>query len=253
MKLSRFWTVALPLWVISLTAGYSFAADSVTPAESVVAQQKPTETVKTPKKPAKKKAKPVAKTSPESLSPTASADLTVTAQTTDTVSTTVTAQSLTVTAAVVSPTPTPDPSIPHRSPVLAGSLAFFPGVALHGVGHMYAGNWFKGLGLLALEGGATYLAYQHITVGMTEINDATGSVNSGSTIPTNFNPPLTHVGVLLVCTATWIFTWWDDMAGAPKAARSFNDRAAAEYSSQRISLVPSIHNDETRLSLVTSF
>lgn len=124
-------------------------------------------------------------------------------------------------ATLVSPTAAPAAAFqpPHRSPALASSLAFFPGVALHGIGHMYAGSWMKGLGLFAIEGGVGYLGYS--AYNEYQRGAYSGLKFSGGQIP-NLGGAESEVGILLVAAGAFIFTWVDDMAGAPIAAAEFN-------------------------------
>ncbi len=67
-------------------------------------------------------------------------------------------------------------SPPEKSgpqPGIAATLAFAPGIVLHGSGHFYAGRPLTGALLLLAEAGAVYMAYrgiQDINTGRDEIN-----------------------------------------------------------------------------------
>jgi TM2 domain-containing membrane protein YozV len=157
-------------------------------------------------------------------------------------------------AAADTPAPTPAPTpvakaeaakpsdvsktadVHHKSPVVAGALAFFPGMLIHGTGHMYAGSWIKGLGLLAIEGAGVGVAAYQISTGITDIQNMTNS-NNGS-IPTDLSPAYSRIGVILVGTVAFFFTWFDDMSGAPIAAMEYNKRADQAASRAELHLLP---------------
>jgi len=136
-----------------------------------------------------------------------------------------TAQALTGTAS----------SLPHRYPALAETLAWLPGIALHGSGHIYAGSYFKGFSLLALEGASIWLGYSN---SMTLADDVKSLSNSGSNgkIPSNLAPITSRVGIVSVALFGFIDTWLDDVGGAGIAADKFNQRQALEAS--RVALAP---------------
>jgi TM2 domain-containing membrane protein YozV len=106
----------------------------------------------------------------------------------------------------------------HKSKAIAGGLAFFPGVAIHGAGHMYAGSWMKGLGLLAIEGAAI----GGLTQSVGGLTDATKVFNGGKSVPTDVSAVYTTVGLALVSSMALIWSWFDDMAGAPVAVVEYN-------------------------------
>lgn len=123
----------------------------------------------------------------------------------------------------------------HKSPAIAGGLAFFPGVAVHGAGHMYAGSWMKGLGLLAIEGVALGIGIPTAINGADRIQKAFEGAGNGSTA--DAGDSFRDVGIVLVCTMAFLWTWFDDMAGAPIAANEYNrlaDEAAAQTGMQVI-------------------
>jgi hypothetical protein len=108
---------------------------------------------------------------------------------------------------------------PHRYPALAESLAVFPGVVVHGAGHMYAGSWMKGIGLFLLEGASVWLDYS--AYNEYKRGAYYGLKFSGNSIP-NLGGAESEVGILMVANLGFLFTWFDDMGGAPLAAGEFN-------------------------------
>jgi hypothetical protein len=125
-------------------------------------------------------------------------------------------------------------SLPHRYPALADTLAWLPGIALHGSGHIYAGSYFKGFSLLALEGASIWLGYSN---SMTLADDVKSLSNSGNgKIPSNLAPITSRVGIVSVALFGFIDTWLDDLGGAGTAADKFNQRQALEAS--RVALAP---------------
>ena len=121
----------------------------------------------------------------------------------------------------------------RKSPRLAAGLAIFPGIALHGVGHMYAGSWVKGLGLLAIEGASVAV----IAVNATRLIDEADNFSNGK-IPTDFNNAFTVVGVSVVALTAFLYTWFDDMGGAPIAAMAYNKRMEERSSQAKLKLMP---------------
>ncbi len=140
--------------------------------------------------------------------------------------------------AVQNPEKRASKSLPgEKSPLIAGSLAFFPGVVVHGTGHFYAGSYLGGLGLLALEGMSAYLIYENTTGLAGDINTFTQSTQGGS-IPTNFSDFYTRFGIVTVASFAFLYSWFDDMSGAPTAAKLYNRRLEAQQSSAQLGLAP---------------
>jgi hypothetical protein len=116
----------------------------------------------------------------------------------------------------------------RKSPGVAGGLAFFPGMAVHGTGHMYAGSWMKGLGLLAVEGVSAYFIADTVVNGRADI-EKISQANKG--IPVDVSAGYTKIGILTVSTMAFLWSWFDDMAGAPIAVAEYNklqDEAVAQ-------------------------
>ncbi|HXB96399.1 MAG TPA: hypothetical protein VNZ54_00010 [bacterium] len=136
----------------------------------------------------------------------------------------------------------------HKSEALAEVLAWVPGIAIHGAGHMYAGSWMHGLGLFALEGACAYEGAQVINRGnFTKFNV------SGGKIPTDLSGAETDVGISLVCAMGVLWTWLDDVSGATVAVDDYNklqDQAAAGPHAQ-LRLLPT--RDGAMLALSTQF
>jgi hypothetical protein len=111
----------------------------------------------------------------------------------------------------------------HKSVAVAEILAFVPGIAVHGAGHMYAGSWMKGTGLLAIEGVSVWLGVRYGT----ELADDIGTVtkSSSGSVPSDFGPVYSRLGILLVATSAFLYTWFDDMAGASTAVGVYNKKA----------------------------
>jgi hypothetical protein len=112
---------------------------------------------------------------------------------------------------------------PHRIPAVATGLAFIPGVAIHGAGHMYAGSWLKGVGLFLLEGASVYLGYDAYRNHLGDYNRVANAFsNKPFQLPTNMGGAEQETGVLLVAGTGFIYGWLDDIVGAPIAANEFN-------------------------------
>lgn len=138
----------------------------------------------------------------------------------------------------------------RKSPGLAGGLAFFPGLIVHGSGHMYAGSWMKGLGLFAIEGAAIGIGVSTVNGAINDIQKlADGTKNGG--VPTNVGTAYQALGVATVCTMAFLWTWFDDMAGAPIAANEYNRLADERDSRAQLEFTPA--GDGVRLALVKNF
>ena len=135
----------------------------------------------------------------------------------------------------------------HKSEALAEIIAWVPGIAIHGAGHMYAGSWMHGLGLCALEGACVYEGMQVVN------RNNFGKFNvSGGKIPTGLSGAYTDAGIGLVCALGMIWTWMDDLSGATVAVDEYNklqDQAAGPHA--RLQLLPT--RDGAMLALSTQF
>lgn len=151
-----------------------------------------------------------------------------------------------------SPLPTEEaqPAGKRKSPVIAGGLAFFPGVLVHGAGHMYAGSWIKGLGLLAIEGAAVGVGVATVSRGIDDVQKLADGSKNGQ-IPTNVGTAYQTLGVGLVCTMAFLWTWFDDMAGAPIAAKEYNRLAEEREGRAQLKFLPA--GDGAALALVRRF
>lgn len=138
----------------------------------------------------------------------------------------------------------------HKSPALASLLAVVPGVAVHGAGHMYAGSWMKGLGLLAIEGAAVGIGVATVNHGIDDINKLSDGSKNGA-IPTNVGTAYQTLGVAMVCSMAFLWTWFDDMAGSAIAAKEYNRLADEEANQARLQLLP--NGDGAALALVSNF
>jgi TM2 domain-containing membrane protein YozV len=138
----------------------------------------------------------------------------------------------------------------RKSPAIAGGLAFFPGVVVHGAGHMYAGSWMKGLGLLAIEGAALGIGITTVTQNYGEIEKVINGTQNGS-IPTDVGAAWQALGVGLVCSMAFLWTWFDDMAGAPIAANEYNRLAEEREGQAQLKFMPT--GDGAVLALVRRF
>lgn len=139
-------------------------------------------------------------------------------------------------AAAKAATGTATASSDHKSAALASLLAVVPGIVVHGSGHMYAGAWMKGLGLFAIEGACVAVGYDSVRRGV----DSYNAMNNAGSIPTDLSPVLTDAGVAFVTGMGFLWTWWDDMAGAGIAADQYNRRQdqASQVSELQMHLVP---------------
>jgi hypothetical protein len=124
----------------------------------------------------------------------------------------------------------------HKSPWLAHILAIIPGIAFHGVGHVYAGSYMKGFGLMALEGACVGVGYNAVRISVDNAN----ALNQSGGIPSNLSPYLTNGGVALVTGLGFLWTWWDDMAGCGIAVDEYNKRQdeAAASNAMHLQLLP---------------
>lgn len=135
----------------------------------------------------------------------------------------------------------------HKSPGLATTLAFVPGIAIHGTGHMYAGSWMKGLGLLAIEGAAVGFGATAWTNGGDSLQ---AILNSNGKFPTDVSKGWSNLGILTVSGMAFLWTWFDDMAGASIAANEYNKLADASAQAH-LRLQPRL--DGAQLALSTNF
>lgn len=141
-----------------------------------------------------------------------------------------------------------------KNPVVAGGLAVFPGVLVHGSGHFYAGYHLKGLGLLALEGVSGWLIYRN---GNDVYNDVKTLMDSKDDthhfFPTDVSELTTRVGIVSVATFLWFFTWLDDISGAPIATIKWNEKHEMEAREAALRLLPTQDMQGMMLSLKTNF
>lgn len=145
---------------------------------------------------------------------------------------------------------TDKPTVSHKSPGLAGGLAFFPGLVVHGVGHMYAGSWVKGLGLLAMEGAAAGIAAAAIGSGYNDVQKIIDG-SKGGQIPANVGTAYKTVGISVVSTMVFLWGWFDDMAGAPIAAGEYNRLADEAAGQAHLQFSP--NGDGAQVALVKHF
>ncbi|HTA16895.1 MAG TPA: hypothetical protein VK786_04045 [bacterium] len=139
---------------------------------------------------------------------------------------------------------------PQRNPQVATILAIFPGIAIHGAGHLYAGSWMKGAALFALEGATVYLLYD--AYHQYERGDFDNiTKNNGSGIPTNLGIEYQEAGIALVSITGWGATWVDDMIGAHFAAKQFNQVHQQDSSTVSLRLQP--RPDGAVLALSSTF
>ncbi len=116
------------------------------------------------------------------------------------------------------------PKFKHKSPGVAFGLALFPGALVHGTGHMYAGSWLKGTGLLAVEGASIAMGYTSVINAINEFDriQKIEKSNPGAAVSADYGPLMAQVGVALVCTTAFLWSWIDDMAGSATAANQYN-------------------------------
>jgi len=148
--------------------------------------------------------------------------------------------------------PAAKPSVSHRSAAVATTLAWIPGVAIHGAGHIYAGSYMKGIGLFLLEGASVWLVYQGYNEyqrgAYPDLRNNSGLNNN--TPATNMGTEDTEVGVGLVALTGFIFTWVDDVAGAGIAADEYN-KIQDQNSTVSLHLLP--RSDGAVLALSSNF
>ena len=135
----------------------------------------------------------------------------------------------------------------HKSPALAGFLGFVPGVAVHGAGHMYAGSWMKGFGLLAVEAASIGIIAANVSTIQADV-DSISKTNNG--VPTDLSVPYTKLGIITVSSMAFLWSWWDDMAGAPIAVSEYN-KIQDQDASASLQLAP--RGDGVQVALSTPF
>jgi TM2 domain-containing membrane protein YozV len=123
----------------------------------------------------------------------------------------------------------------HKSPGLATILAIFPGTIFHGAGHMYAGSWIKGVGLLVIGTAGALVAYNQYSAGYNDIQNLMSSSSGG--IPEDLSGAYGRLGPILVGTMAFLWSGWDDMAGAGIAAEEYNRKLDQSLRTQ-IQIVP---------------
>jgi hypothetical protein len=138
------------------------------------------------------------------------------------------------------------PTAGHKSAAIAGGLAFFPGVAVHGAGHMYAGSWMKGLGLLAIETASVAVAVNSVG----GISGAANVYSGGKSVPTDISAIEINAGAIVVSSMAFLWTWFDDMAGAPIAVSEYN-KIQDQKTTAQLQLTPK--GDGAVLALSTNF
>ncbi len=155
----------------------------------------------------------------------------------------------------VSPTPETTPEatveptkevaqVKHKSPALAGGLAFIPGIVVHGTGHFYAGHWMKGLGLLTIEAASIAVIYGQANDAIKAV-DAMNANSKNGQISMDVSQAYSTLGIVMVGTMAFLYSWFDDMAGAPIAAKEYNrkaDEAASQAGSQSRMIVAPVPN-----------
>jgi TM2 domain-containing membrane protein YozV len=138
-------------------------------------------------------------------------------------------------------------TVGHKSPALAGTLAFIPGIVVHGAGHMYAGSWMKGLGLLAIEGLTVGVIANNVSTGTSDIQALSNSTKNNQ-IPTDVSSAYSKAGIIIVCGMGFLWSWFDDMAGAPIAATEYNKLLDQENNQAHLRLQPRVDGVELALS-----
>jgi len=132
------------------------------------------------------------------------------------------------------------------------TLAWLPGVAIHGAGHLYAGSYFKGASLLALEGASIWLGASYGSQIGDDINRLSkANNNNGNSIPTDIAPLTARVGIFSVAAACFIYTWLDDLGGAGIAAQKYNQDQ--KLAASRVALMPTRDGQGMLLGYTTQF
>jgi hypothetical protein len=144
-----------------------------------------------------------------------------------------------------------EPRSNRKSPVKAGGLAIFPGVLVHGSGHMYAGSWMKGLGLATVEAASIIIGVGQYTANVDEVNKIIKGMEKNQ-IPTDLSNAYTAVGVMAVCSMAFLWSWFDDMTGAPVAAIRYNEKAALEERAE-LRLLPTSDQAGAMVALTRRF
>lgn len=139
-----------------------------------------------------------------------------------------------------------DPGVPgvpgrvqeeERSPVLATILAVFPGIVLHGLGNLYAGNTEKAEDLMAEEGlsvvamgasaGLTYLAYAE--------NGHAEHSHGAEKVYGRFEEASEYLGggVLgVIGVGAFFHSWIKDVIDAGSSAEAHNREVRRQYDEQ---------------------
>jgi hypothetical protein len=93
------------------------------------------------------------------------------------------------------------------------------------------------VGLLGLECVGGGLAAYQISTGYKDIQKLSNGTQNGQ-IPEDLSPAYSRVGIIVVGTAAFLFSWFDDMSGAPIAAEEYNKRADEAASHAQLHLLP---------------
>jgi TM2 domain-containing membrane protein YozV len=113
---------------------------------------------------------------------------------------------------------TPEKSGPQ--PGIAATLAFAPGIVLHGSGHFYAGRPLTGTLLLLAEAGAVYMAYR----GITDITSVVDEIDLEDINYYGQSEQLSRgVGMAIGGLMLFLTSWLYDVTGSPLAVLEQGD------------------------------
>lgn len=136
-----------------------------------------------------------------------------------------------------------------KSVGLGVSLAIIPGIAVHGAGHLYAGSYLKGSGLILVEAASIAVGlryYEQFKVDIAKLQNTSGAAQNGL----NISGAITSVGIMSVCAFGFVYSWFDDMFGVATAVEVYNKKAEAEAKA-KVTLLP--YNDGALLAVTHRF
>jgi hypothetical protein len=137
----------------------------------------------------------------------------------------------------------------HKSTGIAVALATLPGFAVHGLGHMYAGSWTKGLGLFVVGTAGGAIAYSQAMAGYDDVSKL-GKDNNGE-VPTDLSGAYSRIGPILVGTMAFLWTYFDDISGSAIAVGKYNERV--DQAGGRTGLMLQPRGDGAQLALTKRF
>ena len=148
----------------------------------------------------------------------------------------------------------------YKSESFGLQLAFFPGVLVHGMGHMYSGHTGKGLLLFLSElTGVLMIIGDNIDPPGFQYSpppDPPESDPDPENIPIDFSGNYDEGGtgiLTYIGAAMFLGSWIYDCVKTPLLVREYNDRIDQKYEALSLSLEPDLKRKTIMLNLNFSF